>query len=103
MRDALCDGARRKWAPDGKRVYYLCGELLYRAQVRTDRLFRVMGEDIRVLRIRGDSWIRFLDVSPDDNFVIVSGNDVELEVGTPPKNYATLMWWQNWAQSLEKE
>ena len=49
---------------------------------------------------RGATWF---DISPDGITLAITAAAVDSDTRAELKTYTTLMWWQNWAQSLKKE
>ena len=94
-----------KWAPDGKSLYFMVwGDGIYRVPVTTEPIFRVLGEAERVVQVRGRGRINeWFDISPDGNTLAITATSIGAETPSEQKNYSTLVWWQNWAQTLKDE
>ena len=94
-----------KWAPDGKSLYFMVwGDGIYRVPVTTEPIFRVLGEAERVVQVRGETLsFEFFDISPDGNTLAIAAISIGAETPSEQKNYSTLVWWQNWAQTLKDE
>ncbi len=90
-----------KWAPDGKSLYFLVpGDGIYRVSVTTEPSFDIRGEAQKVVSVDGDALNQWFDISPDGNTLAITGTSVGVDL-QEEKTYSTLMWWRNWAQSLE--
>jgi len=94
-----------KWAPDGKSLYFLIeGDGIYQVPVTTEPFFEVQGEPQKVVGIiRSGAGSAWFDISPDGNTLVISALAIDAGLQGDQKNYSTLIWWQNWAQSLSKE
>jgi len=102
---SLTNSRRPKWASDGKSIYFHHFPLnaIYRVPVTTDPIFRVTGEAQKVVEVQSTRNITWFDVSPDGKYLVIAGSEVGNDISRSTRNYSTLMWWQNWAQSLSKE
>ena len=95
---------RPKWAPDGKSLYFLViGDGIYRVPVTTEPSFDIRGEAQKVVDVRGHFANVWFDISPDGNTLVITATSIGVDRQGERKNYSTLMWWRNWAQSLEKD
>ncbi len=93
-----------KWAPDGNSMYFLVrGDGIYNVPVTTDPSFEVRGEAKKIVGLRSAVGTVFFDISPDGNTLAISATSIDANLQGEQKNYSTLMWWRNWAQSLSKE
>ena len=92
------------WAPDGKSLYFLVdGDGIYQVPVTTEPFFDVRGEPQRVVGTRSAGGSVWFDISPDGNTLVISASSIDADLLGEQKNYSTLVWWQNWAQSLSKD
>jgi len=98
-------GAKRpKWAPDGKSIYFIVSnDGIYQVPVTTDPIFRVLGEPVKIVSVTTGPGSEWFDISPDGNTLAITSTEVGIDTRETQKTYTTLMWWQNWAQSLEKD
>jgi hypothetical protein len=71
------------------------GQGISRVAVNTDGGFRTVGEPESVVTA---PYTAEFDVSPDGRYLAVAGTSVSLSA--PSARVATIVWWQNWAQSL---
>jgi hypothetical protein len=93
-----------KWAPDGKSLYFLVqGDGIYKVPVTTDPSFEVLGVPQKVVGLQSSVGSVWFDISPDGNTLAMSGTSTDADLKGDGKNYSTLMWWRNWAQSLKDE
>lgn len=93
-----------KWAPDGNSLYFFVQkDGIYNVPVTTDPSFEVRGEAKRIVGLRSAVGTVFFDISPDGNTLAISATSIDANLQGEQKNYSTLMWWRNWAQSLSRE
>lgn len=98
-------GARRpKWAPDGKSLYFIVSnDGIYTVPVTSTPFFQILGDAEKIVSISGTLGNQWFDISPDGKTLAITANSVDVDVRVVQKNYSTIMWWQNWAQSLSKD
>lgn len=89
-----------KWAPDGKYIYFLNPQDgIYRVPVRMEPRFQPIGEPEKVLSTSGE--VSF-DIDATGDTLAVTAGSVDF-TGNTFDFHSTLIWTQNWAQSLSKE
>jgi len=93
------------WSFDGKKVFFAIGqEAIYSVPITTNPRFRVTGSRTLELDLHGsstDEAAQFDLSSEGDLVVLLTTRRVGLTNDNKP--YSTIMWWQNWAQSLQDE
>jgi len=96
--------AHPKWAPDGRSLFFsVAGDGIYRVPVTLAPAFNVLGEPEKIVDVRSRSRDITFDVGPEGKRLVISGTEVGIDLRSTQKQYSTIMWWQNWAQSLGKD
>ncbi|GMQ81333.1 MAG: hypothetical protein BMS9Abin05_0764 [Rhodothermia bacterium] len=89
-----------KWSEDGKYIYYaVLEDGIYRVPVALKPGLQLLGGPERIVSVRGQS--ASFDIDPTGNYLIVTANEVDFRQPNV-KSFSTLVWTQNWAQSLSE-
>jgi Tol biopolymer transport system component len=94
-------GQDPKWSSDGKFIYFsVDGEGIYRVPVSTRPSFAVLGVPERIISLKEVAI--FFDINQDGTQLVIASARVPrfAQQGVEEEKESTLVWWQNWAQTL---
>jgi len=87
-----------RWSPSGEAIYFESRDVIYKVNLSgKDRIIPASSQEPYLFT----RSIMSFDISPDDGSFVIQARQVSFE--KPVHENATLVLWQNWAQSLKDE